>query len=233
MTVSERSPSHATAEEVVRWYLEDPGLGECPQHVLDLAGVTRDGRDAAAERLAAGAERAGVPPAFAGASPDASVQGTLRSGRGLWLCGPCGVGKTHAACAMLLGWVASGGRALFATEQGMLADVRSGFDGGGGGDRLLRYCRAPMLAVDDVGKERASGWVASQLFRLLDERGSHGLPTVVTSQLRPEAWLSSVAEASEPTARALESRLLGGFDVRLMAGPDRRAAGRKRDGVAQ
>ena len=84
-----------------------------------------------------------------------------------------------------------------------------------------------MLALDDVGKERATGWVASQLFRLLDERGSHGLPTVVTSQLRPEAWLSSVAEASEPTARALESRLLGGFDVRCMAGPDRRAAGRK------
>lgn len=232
MAMPARSPSVATAEEVVRWYLEDPGLGECPQYVLDLAGVTRDGRDAAAERLRAGAERAQVPPAFIGAEPDASVQGTLRSGRGLWLCGACGVGKTHAACAMLLGWVASGGRALFATEQGMLADVRSGFDGGGG-DRLLRYCRVPMLAVDDVGKERATGWVASQLFRLLDERGSHGLSTVVTSQLRPEAWLSSVAEASEPTARALESRLLGGFDVRRMAGPDRRAAGRKRDGVAQ
>lgn len=232
MTVLERSPSHATAEQVVEWFREDGNMEECPQYVLDLAGVTRDGRDAAAERLRAGAERAQVPPAFIGAEPDASVQGTLRSGRGLWLCGACGVGKTHAACAMLLGWVASGGRALFATEQGMLADVRSGFDGGGG-DRLLRYCRVPMLAVDDVGKERATGWVASQLFRLLDERGSHGLPTVVTSQLRPEAWLSSVAEASEPTARALESRLLGGFDVRRMAGPDRRAAGRKRDGVAQ
>lgn len=232
MAMPARSPSVATAEEVVRWYLEDPGLGECPQHVLDLAGVTRDGSDAAAERLRAGAERAQVPPAFTGAEPDASVQGTLRSGRGLWLCGPCGVGKTHAACSMLLGWVASGGRALFATEQGMLADVRAGFDSGGG-DRLLRYCRASMLVLDDVGKERASGWVASQLFRLLDERGSHGLPTVVTSQMRPEAWLASVSEASEPTARALESRLLGGFDVRLMAGPDRRAAGRKRDGVAQ
>lgn len=229
MAMPARSPSVATAEEVVRWYLEDPGLGECPQHVLDLAGVTRDGSDAAAERLRAGAERARVPPAFTGAEPDASVRGTLRSGRGMWLCGPCGVGKTHAACAMLLGWVAAGGRALFATEQGMLADVRAGFDSGGG-DRLLRYCRASMLVLDDVGKERATGWVASQLFRLLDERGSHGLPTVVTSQLAPEAWLASVAEASEPTARALESRLLGGFDVRRMAGPDRRAAGRKQNG---
>lgn len=227
MTVLDRSPSHATAEQIVAWFREDGNMEECPQCVLDMAGVTRDGRDSSADRLRAASEAAGVPPAFMGAQPDLAAQGTLRSGRGMWLCGPCGVGKTHAACAMLLGWVAAGGRALFATEQGMLADVRAGFGPEGGGDRLLRYCRAPMLALDDVGKERASGWVASQLFRLLDERGSHGLPTVVTSQLAPEAWLASVAEASEATARALESRLLGWFDVRRMAGPDRRAAGRK------
>ena len=221
MTVLERSPSHATAEQVVAWFREDGNMEECPQCVLDMAGVTRDGRDSAADRLRAASEAAGVPPAFMAAAPDASAQGALRSGRGVWLFGPVGVGKTHAACAMLRGWLSGGGRGLFCTEQGMLASVRASFSGGG--DGLAPYLSAPLLVLDDVGKERASEWVASQLFRLVDERGSHGLPTVATSQLAPEEWLASVARASEPTARALESRLMGGFDARRVSGPDRRA----------
>lgn len=221
MTVLERSPSHATAEQVVEWFREDGNMEECPQHVLDLAGVTRDGRDAAAERLRAASERAGVPPAFMDARPDLAAQGTLRSGRGMWLFGPCGAGKTHAACAMLRGWLAEGRGGLFATGQGMLASVRASF--GGGGDGLAPFMSAPLLVLDDLGKEPMSAWVASQAFRLLDARLSHGLPTVATSQLAPEAWLATVAATSPQTAEALESRLMGGTDVRRVSGPDRRA----------
>jgi DNA replication protein DnaC len=60
-----------------------------------------------------------------------------------------------------------------------------------------------VLVIDDVGKEHnsGSGWQKTMLHHVLRTRFNNGLPTIVTSNLPPEAWDATYGSATESFAR--------------------------------
>ena len=110
-------------------------------------------------------------------------------GQSLLFVGPVGTGKTWlAACAanwaLIRGWSVAWRKA---TQ--WLADLRSSYDA----DSRTHECdvnrplrRAKLLVLNDLGAEKVSPWVATQVEDLLDDRISAELPTIVTTNLSHE-----------------------------------------------
>lgn len=190
-------------------------------------GAEREGREERrARELREATVAAGVPERFSACAVDSRLVTDMARGRGLWLCGGVGTGKTTAACAALRGWLASGRSGLFATTPGMLADLRDSMTAHGEASATARYARAPLLVLDDVDKEPPTARCLSKLFEVVDARYAHGRPIVVTSQRGPSemgGWLASNGDAE--TALAIVSRLVGSCAVRRTGAGDRRVHG--------
>lgn len=190
-------------------------------------GAEREGREERrARELREAAAAAGVPERFAACAVDSRLVADMARGRGLWLCGDVGTGKTTAACATLRGWLASGRSGLFATAPGMLADLRDSMMSHGEAAATARYARAPLLLLDDLDKEPPTARSLSKLFEVVDARYAAGRPIVVTSQRGPSemgGWLAANGDAE--TALAIVSRLVGSCAVRRTAAGDRRVHG--------
>lgn len=143
-------------------------------------------------------------------------------GRGAYLWGEPGRGKTYAAAhavrvAVERGGAGSASAKLLSAKQ-LLDSIRDGFNGGDR-DALRRAERVPLLALDDLGAERPTDWAIETLTGLIDARTAEGLPTIVTSnyslgKLR-ELW------GGMPGAR-IASRLGGACERIEVTGPDRR-----------
>lgn len=146
----------------------------------------------------------------------------VERGRGAYLWGEPGRGKTYAAAHSVRASV-EGSRgpkvpAKLVSARQLLDSIRDGFNGGDR-DALRRAEAVPLLALDDLGAERPTDWAIETLTGLIDARTAEGLPTIVTSnyslgQLR-ELW------GGMPGAR-IASRLGGACERIEVTGPDRR-----------
>ena len=99
----------------------------------------------------------------------------------LTLYGQPGVGKTHLAIGILkaapmvgmyIGWRAASDR----LNQLMRQPAYNEF-----WDEMLE---APLLLVDDIGTQHDSEWSQYQIFKLIDHRYTHDLPTIFTTNWR-------------------------------------------------
>lgn len=221
--------THGTAAELVMDRIRAGEADTVPSGLLEMAGLTRDGADAADWRLGKAMEAAGVPEAFRDLPPDLTRNAQLggEEPRGLWLSGDVGRGKTTAACRVLRGWLSEHplDSALFDTEDGMLGAVKGAFDHHIDAELVLdRYVGCSLLVLDDMGKARLSAWGASQVFRVVDGRWRKRLPTIFTSQHALPEWGALMAQAGGPTAKAMVSRIAGTCDQLVFTGKDRRLA---------
>lgn len=168
--------------------------------------------------------KAGLAGAYASADSELGrrVYALAREGRGAYLFGTPGTGKTHAAACAVRMWCDRGGRARLVTAKRLLDDVRDGYRGDGDRRALERAARAPLLALDDLGMERRTDWAVEEISALIDARVSEGLPTIVTSNysLGDLASLWGGVEG----ARAA-SRIAGACERIAVGGPDRRLHG--------
>ena len=61
----------------------------------------------------------------------------------------------------------------------LLSDIRAGFDSNRGHMEVLRpLIRVPVLAIDELGKERGTDWERSMLDELISRRFNSGLTTL-------------------------------------------------------
>ena len=92
---------------------------------------------------------------------------------------------------------------------------------------LKRAERYDLLALDDLGAERATDWALETLTRLIDTRTMRGLPTVITSNYRlgelRDLW-------GGVTGQRIASRIAGACDIAHLGGEDRRLERFRRDG---
>ncbi len=111
--------------------------------------------EAAAKRRRA-YERAGIKPRFmTAASPMAEgIAAKVEQGRGAYICGPVGTGKTHLASAVAR-LLVDGGTSVRVTDMlGVLAAIKGTYGGDGTEDGVLsRLSRVGCLVLDDLGKE--------------------------------------------------------------------------------
>jgi DNA replication protein DnaC len=119
------------------------------------------------------------------------IDANLDSGRGLWLMGDTGTGKT--TLAMLISkQVLAGGRAVaIYSLPKLLARIRRTYDAEPGGESYLalfeQLTSVDLLHIDDLGAEKSSDWVLEQLYALINERYEAQRSILVTTNLDQEA----------------------------------------------
>ena len=168
--------------------------------------------------------RIGVPSAYCNVPFVSRYLSALQAGRGLWLWGAAGVGKTFQACSVLASWISSGaGKAAFATAPGMLRELRAAIGEGREGAVAGHYALVPLLVLDDLGRALPTELAITQLFEVINARSAYGLPTIVTSQESPSDMEKALSSRGDTEgADAIVSRLVGSCEVIHMTGADRR-----------
>ncbi len=103
------------------------------------------------------------------------------------LCGPVGVGKTHAAQALGHAACRAGFTVLFAETSAFLRDLAGGRADGSWEPRLRRYLQTNVLILDDFGMREFTPSQAEDLYELICERYRAG-SMIVTSNRSPKDW---------------------------------------------
>ena len=103
------------------------------------------------------------------------------------LCGPVGVGKTHAAQALGHAACRASFTVLFTKTSAFLRDLAGGRADGTWEPRLRRYLQTNVLILDDFGMREFTPTQAEDLYELICERYRAG-SMIVTSNRAPKDW---------------------------------------------
>jgi DNA replication protein DnaC len=111
--------------------------------------------------------------------------------KGFLLYGSPGAGKTHLLVASLR-WLAleKGVAGRYVEFMLLLSEIKAGFDQNRSPMDILRPLLAvPVLAIDELGKERGTEWERSMLDELISRRFNSGLATLFATNyfLEPRA----------------------------------------------
>jgi DNA replication protein DnaC len=103
-----------------------------------------------------------------------------------WLVfvGVNGCGKTHLAAAIANYRLKEGKAAKFVVVPDLLDHLRSAFSPAStvSYDQLFEEVKnAPLLILDDLGKQSTTPWAEEKLYQIINHRYNHQLPTVVTT----------------------------------------------------
>lgn len=176
------------------------------------------------QRLIARLARAGVPALYYDVVADERMNAAFSTGRGAYIYGESGVGKTTSACSLLKGWMKANpyGDPIFATSPQMLSEMRSTYGTGMNlEDVMLRYTKCPFLVIDDFGKEVLGEQDSARMWRVVNDRAADKRPTVITTEL---AVSELASRFDERNAASIGSRINGYYELFLLNGKDRRIA---------
>jgi len=111
----------------------------------------------------------------------------LQEGRGLWLFGDTGTGKTTLAMLISKAALEAGKTVAIYSLPKLLARIRRTYDSEPGGDSYLsffeRLTSVDLLHIDDLGAEKRSDWVLEQLYALVNERYEAERSMLITTNL--------------------------------------------------
>ena len=136
-----------------------------------------------------------------------------KKGLSIYLTGTWGSGKTHGACALINAAQKMGLSTAFCPASVLVETLRSAMNyrSEHTTEELLRQISAvDMLCLDDVGKEAGGDMAAALLFRVVDDRYSARLPTIVTSN-RAIHELGADSRFTAMAHRLLEDQLVFRF----------------------
>ena len=143
----------------------------------------------------------------------------LDAGRGLWLFGDTGTGKTTLAMLISKAALEAGRTVAIYSLPKLLARIRRTYDSEPGGDSYLsffeRLTAVDLLHIDDLGAEKRSDWVLEQLYALINERYEAQRSVLITTNLPHD-------ELEEQIGSRTVSRLSQMCDEVALFGADRR-----------
>ena len=153
-----------------------------------------------------------------------ALDSNLAEGRGLWLTGDVGTGKTTLAMLVSRHAIEAGKAVAIYSLPRLLARIRRTYDADPREDSYLdffdRLTSVDLLHLDDLGAEKQSDWVLEQLYAIVDERyQARRAMTVTTNLLDFEELEKQVGERTvSRLAEMCEQLPLHGTDRRLAYG---------------
>ena len=150
-------------------------------------------------------------------------------GKGLYLEGPCGTGKTHLAIAIALAIINTGVPVICKTSIDILGDIKRCYERNSEvteEEVLEAYKTVDLLIIDDLGKEQVTEWSVSVLYSILNERYEALLPTIITTNYNTTALAEKLsAKGDTETATAIISRFVESSKRVTMSWADYRRKG--------
>jgi DNA replication protein DnaC len=126
-----------------------------------------------------------------------ALEENLDGGRGLWLHGQVGTGKTTLAMLVSRAALDAGRSVAIYSLPRLLAEIRATFESDGDGSYvsfLDRLAAVDLLHVDDVGAEKTSDWVLEQLYAIVNARYEEERSVVITTNLERDALATQINE---------------------------------------
>ncbi len=137
----------------------------------------------------------------------------------VYLWGPYGDGKTTLLAVAINALRGAGYEAVFCVVPELLSYLRATFepDSPVRFDETFDYIKSvPVLGLDDLGAERGTEWVGERLYELLGWRYRAELPTLVTSNLAPDALRDPRLASRFGDVRLCRVVFCGQHDVRRL-----------------
>jgi len=119
----------------------------------------------------------------------------LADGRGLWLFGNVGTGKTTLAMLVAKAALEAGHSVAIYSMPRLLNEIRRTYDEGSDSSyiQLLdRLAEVDLLHIDDVGAEKSSAWVLEQLYAIVNARYEAERSMTITTNLDLEALIEQI-----------------------------------------
>jgi len=153
------------------------------------------------------------------------LEAQLAEGRGLWIFGNTGTGKTTLAMLISKAALEAGKTVAIYSLPKLLARIRRTYDSEPGGDSYLsffeRLTSVDLLHIDDLGAEKRSDWVLEQLYALVNERYETQRSVLITTNLEH-------VELEDQIGPRTVSRLAQICEAVQIAGDDDRRYGKYR-----
>jgi DNA replication protein DnaC len=131
-----------------------------------------------------------------------AIEENLDSGRGLWIQGDVGTGKTTLAMLISKGALDAGRSVAIYSLPRLLNLLRESMDSQEGKlDFMDRLTAVDLLHIDDLGAEHQTDWVLEQLYSIVNARYEAERAIVATTNLMPD-------ELSERLGARTVSRLV-------------------------
>jgi DNA replication protein DnaC len=164
----------------------------------------------------------------------AALDQNLAAGRGLWLMGSTGTGKTTLGMLVAKTALAAGKTAAVYFTPKLLTQIRQTYQATDSEDAyeafFKRLTSVDLLYIDDLGSERHTDWVVEQLYALVNERYENQRSVLVTSNAKADAG-AGLQELEEQIGSRTVSRLVEICgDPLPLFGTDQRVEARAADG---
>jgi DNA replication protein DnaC len=116
-----------------------------------------------------------------------TIDANIDAGRGLWLVGDVGTGKTTLAMLVSRAALQAGRSVAIYSLPRLLNLIREAIDSDDGKlDLLDRLAAVDLLHIDDLGAESKTDWVLEQLYSIVNARYESQRTILATSNLTPE-----------------------------------------------
>lgn len=146
------------------------------------------------------------------------------NGRGLYLSGGVGTGKTFLAALIAKNFIERGDWVVFGTMPTLLNQLKETFDNPQLSSQMVlrKFINCDLLVLDDVGVGKLSAWNLDVLFQILNGRYESKKVTVLTSNYSLEELARKIAEVDSLGAARIQSRLAGTSYFTSLGDRDRR-----------
>jgi DNA replication protein DnaC len=165
------------------------------------------------------------------------LDANIAAGRGLWLMGNTGTGKTTLGMLVAKEALTAGKTVGVYFTNTLLTRIRQTYrqaeSDNAYDDFIRRVTSVDLLYIDDLGSERDTDWVVEQLYALINERYESQRPMLVTSNSDSkidgdiDSGLQQLKEQIGPRTVSRLVEICG--DPLPLFGPDRRVQARAVD----